>query len=204
MTETYRKALLALPMILVIGLSPVAYGHAGSVFDYWFKTDADMCYSESSLDNLDFGGSTGNGTGVIDVMELTRDMMNDEVNGVTFNEQGIFSCLATTVHIDVQSQDLASNVLGTEHSIQDFWDSEKVIQSEIRLNTDHDWSDNSNSCSTSDLDVQWIMNHEFGHSIGLKHHTHPSSPNSMMDETCVDKYEEFQSVDETAVDIHYS
>ena len=60
--------------------SPYAAADAGTVEDYYWHSDTDMCYSESSLDDLDFNDSTGNGDDVIDEMEKSRSTYNDESN----------------------------------------------------------------------------------------------------------------------------
>ncbi len=158
-----------------------------------------MCYNESSLDNLDFEDSTGNGSAVITEMEKSRSMYNAEMNGVTINGQGLFSCFNN--HFDVQSeaQDGSGGDLAYEFS---YFVDDRMTQSEIRFDSDDGWGQNSNSCTLGDIDVEWIMNHEMGHGIGLIHHSH-SPPESIMHPSCNSIMANLQTVDDTAIDIHY-
>ncbi|GEM_PF-6290021 len=204
MTSKTRTTIAISALLAVaIGLSiPTAMATAGTVESYWWKANTGMCYNASSLNNMNVGGSTGHSSTVITEVEQSRGVLNAEMNGVDITGDAWQNCYAN--HFDVASENVAdSTVLAYELSYLDLFDSTKMTQSEIRFNTDHSWSANSSSCSTSSLDIQWIGNHEMGHGIGLKHHTHPASPDSMMYESCHPKYAALQTVDKTAIDIHY-
>ncbi len=166
---------------------------------YW-HSDTDMCYSESSLDDLDFNDSTGNGDDVIDEMEKSRSTYNGEMNGVTINEHGWFSCYNNHIDVQSESQDGAGGILAYEISYKI---GTRMAQSEIRFDSDEGWGGDSNKCTLGDIDIEWIMNHEMGHSIGLKHHNH-NPPNSVMHPICNAVMSSLQPVDDTTIDIRYA
>lgn len=203
MTMKMQKTTVVLIAILVLTMGvttlPNALAGAGTVENYYWQANTDMCYNESSLDNLNFEDATGNGADVITEMEKSRSMYNVEMNGVTINAQGLFSCFGK--HFDVQSeaQDGSGGVLAYEFSS---FTGTSMDQSEIRFDSDDGWGQNSNSCTLGDIDVEWIMNHEMGHGIGLIHHTHTPA-NSVMHASCNSIIASLQSVDDTAIDIHY-
>lgn len=205
MTETRRTIAFAIVAAALIGITsaPMALAHSGTVENYYWHNDTRMCYDSSSLDNMTVDGSTNNSSDVETEVDKSKDTFNNEMNQVTLLDDAWGCWLGD--HVDVASANHAnSNVLGWEVTHLDWFDNTEIDQSEVRFNTDQDWGTNSNSCSVSDLDIEWIMNHELGHSIGLKHHNHPSSPNSMMYEYCDSKYAALQTVDDTAIDINYS
>lgn len=198
-SETQTTSIIALAALIVTFATPSVFGAAGTVESYYWQANTDMCYSESSLNNLDFEDSTGNGSDVIDAMELSRSTYNAEMNVITINGHGLFSCFVK--HFDVQSEDLGVPG-GTIAQETSFVTGTSMNQSEIRFDDEDGWGDNSNGCTLGDIDVEWVMNHEMGHGIGLIHHDH-TTPNSVMDPNCGSTYSTLQTVDDTAIDIHY-
>lgn len=201
-TKTQKTTIvLAAMLVLSVGVTmlPNVLAAAGTVDSYYWHSNTDMCYSESSLDNLDFEDATGNGNDVITEMEKSRSMWNVEMNGVTINGHGLFSCFFN--HIDVQSeaQDGAGGDFAYEFS---YFSGSTMSQSEIRFDSDDGWGGNSNRCTLGDIDVEWVMNHEMGHGVGIRHHVHnPAS--SIMHDTCQGTLSALQTVDDTTIDINY-
>lgn len=205
-TKTTKTTIVLSVMFAVAAgftMTPSVNADAGGTLTAWWQSDPEMCYSESSLNNLNFEDSTGNGADVITQMELSRVLLNGEMNGITIKAQGLFSCLSWVKHIDVQSEDIATATwLAYERSIADDNDATDKTQSEIRFDTKDGWGENSDTCNAGDVDVEWVMNHELGHGIGLDHHDH-NPDTSMMDPVCGPIYSTLQTVDDTAIDIHY-
>lgn len=199
--QTIRTPIIAIVALIVTFSTPVVFAGAGTVEDYWWKADPGMCYNTSSLDDMTVDGSTGNGSDVITETEKSRAAYNAEMNGITINGDSWTNCYGK--HFDVASTDHADDrVLATERTYTDWLDSESITQSEIRFNTDHGWGTDSDTCSTGDVDIEWVFNHEMGHGIGLEHHTH-SPANSVMHAYCNAVIANLQDVDDTAIDIHY-
>jgi hypothetical protein len=202
-SKTTTTIALSVIIALAIGLfsNPLVHASAGTVESFWWKQDPGMCYNTSSLDDLTFDSSTGNGADVETVIELSRSMFNAEMNGITITGDNWLNCFG--LHFDIGSEDLTNTSwAATEFTIVDAFDPARITQSEIRFNTDHDWETDSNSCSSSSLDLEWIANHEMGHGIGLKHHDH-TPPESMMHWQCVSTQSTLQTVDDTAINIRY-
>ena len=199
--QIVQISIIAILVLVVTFSTPMVFAGAGTVEDYWWKVDTGMCYNTSSLDDMTVDGSTGNGSGVITETEKSRAAYNVEMNGITINGNSWVNCHGR--HFDVASANHVNDrVLAWEITYTDWLDSESITQSEIRFNTDHDWGTDSNSCSKSDLDIEWVFNHEMGHGIGLKHHMH-NPTNSVMHASCNAVLANLQAVDATAIDIHY-
>jgi len=198
--KTITFAILA-ALTIGVGTAPTALAGDGTVEAYYWQADPATCYNTGSLDNMTVDGSTGNGADVETELEVTVGTYNAEMNQITIIGNTWWNCNFST-HFDVASEDMAdSNDLASEYS---HFTSTAMSQSEIRFNTDQNWGTSTNSCnSSSNLDIEWVMNHEFGHGIGLKHHVH-STPNSVMHDECDSIIANLQTVDDTAIDIHYN
>lgn len=171
---------------------------------YWFNYNGDpeVCYLESELDDMDVDGSTGNGDDVETAVELTRAEYNSEVNGLTIAADDS-SCSYN--RIEVGAKDLSWNVLG-QTALTAYWccgNFGQYAEMEFDFNdTDYDWAINNNACGWfDDKDVEWIANHEFGHTLSLAEHT--GTDHSVMKGTCTSQWSGVQSVDESALEARY-
>ena len=202
-SKTIQTITFAILTVLTIGIgtAPIALASAGSVESYYWQGNPSTCYNTGSLDNMTVDGSTGNGDDVETELEVTVGTYNGEMNQITIIGNTWWNCNFGK-HFDVASENMAnSNTLATEYS---YFTGTSMSQSEIRFNTDQNWGTSTNSCnSSSNLDIEWIMNHEFGHGIGLKHHYH-STPASVMHTSCNSIIANLQNVDDTAINIHYN
>ena len=81
-------------------------------------------------------------------------------------------------------------------------DDTRAFYADIDFNSQQGFGDDSNTCNSGDIDIEWIMNHELGHAVGLNHHWH-FTPDSTMHNYCDGEYDTLQSVDQTALDIKY-
>ena len=78
----------------------------------------------------------------------------------------------------------------------------ETLNAYIRFNTEQGFDKDSNTCDNNETDIEWVMNHEIGHTVGLRHHFH-IFPNSVMYDFCNNIYDTLQYVDHAALDINY-
>lgn len=198
--KTQTTSIIALSALIVTFAMPSAFANAGTEETYYWQSDPEMCYLENELADIDFEDSTGSSNVAAIESELNDAVAtyNAEMNGITIDPEDS-TCNGNKIEVGAYS--LAEwTWLAQEGSS---WSGTSMTASYIDFNTDHGFGDESNWCFPYDYDIEWTMNHELGHGIGLKHHDHWIA-DSVMHPSCRSTWSALQSVDDTAIDIHYS
>ena len=180
-----------------------ATADAGTVrTDYW-KTSPGVCYDTTSLNLLTLDGSTSAGTSIETEVDKARTLMNGAQSSITISSDSSSNC-TTAYRVDVISHDFdRTDLLASESAVQVSYDPSAKLTSTIKFNSDITWKVGGTGCSITLVNIEWVANHEFGHTMGLEHHTHDTAT-SMMDEFCNAKNSTLQTVDNTAMGIKYT
>ena len=208
---TFRNAktttsIIALAILTVTMSMPNAFAHTTPVSDYYWQTNPETCYLENELDDIDFEGSrsASNYSDIEDELEDSRSTYNAEMGTITIRGEDGNSC-SDNRRIEVGARDFGQWwTFGVERT----WylrSSDEITHSQIDLNTNQfvGFDSESSSCWNLDVDLEWIYNHELGHGIGMKHHSHLAANDSIMRSNCGSGWAGFNSADRAGIDIHY-
>ena len=194
---TQKTSIIALSALIVAFAMPSAFAGAGTVEAYYWQNNPRFCNVTGELSTL------GTLSQITAELDDSRATYNAEMNGITINAHN-GSC-STNVIINGAydmgwwSTILAQNTATWVHPLPAV---NSLDVQFIDFNNAKPFAIESNSCSWTGFDIEWVMNHELGHAVGLKHHDH-NPAESIMDPTCDAKWEALQTVDKTAIDIKY-
>ena len=194
---TTKTSIIAITALMItIGL-PSAFAHT-SLETYYWNNNANVCYLETELNTLRWGPSGGTGAAepIKQRIGIAVSTYNAYMDSVTLNNND--TCSGN--RIEFGAQDLAMTYLASEFTI---FSGNTITRSDVDYNTDFTFHGDSNQCIPN-YDVEWVANHELGHSVGLAHTTHHSPPSSVMTPNCDGVWSTIQSSDATALDTHYS
>ena len=198
-------SIIALATLVVITSVPNAFAHTTQIEHYYWHTDPETCYLDTELADIDFEGSrsASNVADIIDEMEDSRSTFNAEMGGITIRGEDTNSC-DDNRRIQVGAYNFGKWwTYGVEWT--DYVDT-TIRVSHIDLNTNQyvGYDRESSSCFALNIDLEWIYNHELGHGIGLRHHSHTFLANdSVMKPNCSSSWAALSSQDDAAIDIHY-
>lgn len=192
------KAVITFAVLIVTVLAPSAFATPGQVESYYWQTDPELCFNNDQLDEVTLDGS-----------EDEHSAIRGEVNEAVGRYQGAMdgqdiryvdnNC--TSHYIMVGSDAMGSwSYTATTTS---YYSESQFSKAVIKFNTDKMFGDDTNTCSSSIKDIEWVAMHEIGHAVGLKHHWHVFYSHSVMNPFCDTTWATISSVDDTALNINY-
>ncbi len=200
-TVTQKTSIIAISALFVTLGLPSAFASAGTVENTYWQQDPRMCYLSTELDTLDFEGDTSNNSAAIEgELDQSVSIYNTHMDDADL--------LADSGTCPQQSINVGKADLGWWGTIAATTlyaysnDDTRALYADIDFSSQQGFGDDSNTCNSGDIDIEWIMNHELGHAVGLNHHWH-FTPDSTMHNYCDGEYDTLQSVDQTALDIKY-
>jgi len=175
-------------LILSISVTP-AFADQPPSFATWANNDEDICYRSDELNSLDAGGFQ-NSANIINQFEKSRLRYNT-INGLDIIK--ISTCGAQHDN-DVGSADLS--LFGPLAQMNGVYPSGVFQSAYVEFNTQKAFGINSNTCNTWNWDIEWVMNHEMGHYVGLDHHNPVfTTPHSVVYPNCNAVWEVLQTDD---------
>ncbi|MBS1268835.1 MAG: hypothetical protein MAG458_01569 [Nitrosopumilus sp.] len=198
-------SIIALSALIVTFAMPSAFASETPIESYYWQTNPETCYLETELDDIDFNGSrsTSNQADIISELEVTRSTYNTEMGTIDILGEDSGSC-SDTRRIEVGAFDFGNWwTYGQESTASS---GTTMLRSFIDFNTNWlvGFDKDSEACNRLDVDMEWIYNHELGHGIGLKHHSHVfGTADTLMGSSCSSQWDSFGADDHGAVDQHY-
>jgi len=171
--------------------------------NYWYdyKGDPEVCYLESELDNMTVNGTTNQGSAVIAAVELTRAEYNSKIDGLTIGAVDS-TCSYNNIKVGARSLDFGIAAQAQLSAYYCCGNNHEYAGHFVDFNTDIGWKTNNDECGFFDnKDIEWIANHEFGHALGLDHHS--GGFHSVMGELCSSAFAEVQPADKAALESLY-
>lgn len=198
MRNVKTKAIIAFVALIVTASVPSAFATPGQVESYYWQTDPELCFNDDQLDDITLDGSQGEHSAI-------RGEVNQAVGRyqAAMDDQDIRyadnNC--TSRYIIVGSDAMGS--WGYTATTSSYYSGSQFSKAIIEFNTDKTFGDDTNTCTSSIKDIEWVAMHEIGHAVGLKHHWHMFYSHSVMDPFCNTTWATISSVDDTALNIHY-
>lgn len=201
MNNKTTTSIIALSALIVTFAMPGAFAGAGTVENYYWQSDPEVCYT-SQLDDIDIDGSTGNQSTVETELDKIPGNFNPDMGSRNIDSDD-GSC--PSIHyINMESEALGNFGYTALTSVWVYSsDTTKMHHTVIEFTTDRGFGSDVNVCANQNKDIEWTGNHEMGHSVGLKHHFHLFTNDSVMEPNCVSSWAAVQSLDATALDIKY-
>jgi len=200
---TMKTIMLTLMLFTVIvsGLSmiPAVQAHNETPDSYKFTSSTvNVCYNISSLDSMKYEGGTNKGTTVAAQIQLGEDEMDDNTD---FNLTHDTSCGSFESQVssffDSDSSKAAKTDLVVNTSSGNEWK-----DMEFNNNSSINWQEDQ-SCLSSEPNLDWVANHEYGHFAGMDHHENVFSTHTMMKPSCSSSWSQIRSGDITQVNGWY-
>jgi len=142
-------------------------------------------------------GDEDQNVAVVAALELTRAEYNGEVDGLTIGPDPT-NCGWNQIEVGAKS--LGWGEMARTQVVVT-WSNGDYAESEFDFDTNHDWAIDNNRCDWfADRDVEWIANHEFGHALGMGHH---STGTTVMSEGCDNDWQNVDSQTENALEARY-
>lgn len=197
MKTVKTTSIIALSALIVAFAMPSAFAGAGTVETYYWQNNPEFCNLETELDDL------GAIASVESELNDSRVIYNAEMNGITIDAEDA-TCDGGYIENGAYDMGWWTGILAqnTNTYLEPLPAVNSLAKQEIDFNTGKPFAIEGNSCSWLGFDLEWVMNHELGHGIGLKHHDHDPAE-SIMDPICDAKWAALQTVDKTAIDINY-
>lgn len=202
-TKTTIITLVALTVAISL---PSAFASQGPIEDYYWQTSPETCYLETELDDIDFEGtrSSTNQSDIISELEDSRASYNVEMNGITIYGEDSNSC-SDNRRIEVGAFDFGDWWTYGQEVTSYSGTAMTISRIDLNTNSNVGFDSESSSCTRTDIDLEWIYNHELGHGIGLKHHSHVyGTADTVMGTSCSSEWNSLGSDDDDAIDEHYS
>ncbi len=198
-------SIIALSALIVAFSIPNVLATAVSVENYYWQNDPEFCYT-SELNSIEIDGSINQRSVVETELDKVADTYNDALDNISSSidvrdDDG--SC-PSVYYISHESAALGQyGSSAQERTWTVSGQPTKIHHSLIEYTTDRGFGSDVNVCSNNNKDIEWIANHEVGHSFGLKHHWHVFYDHSVMRPWCSSILSDVQSADEIALDINH-
>jgi len=200
-------SIIALSALIVTFSMPGAFASETPIESYYWQVNPETCYLENELDDIDFNGSRSSTTqqqnAIIAELEVTRSTFNTEMGTIDILGEDSGSC-SDNRRIEVGAFDLG-NWWTYGQEVSDAAPTYfKISYIDFNSNSLVGFDKDSEACNRLDVDMEWIYNHELGHGIGLKHHSHTfGTADTLMGSSCSSQWDSFGADDNGAVDQHY-
>lgn len=192
-------------LVISIGITPVFAHNPPYKDDYWFNNNGDpeICYLEYQLARLTVDNGSGNYQDVEDEVDDARQAYNSKVSGLTIAAEDD-SCDYN--RIEVGAKDLGWGVMAQAVLTAYYCCSWSVYgqyaEQEFDLGTNYEWEVESDGCDWQvDKDIEWIANHELGHTLSLDHH---SNGETTMSIGCDSDWGSIDSETDSALEARYN
>lgn len=188
-TKTTKTSTIAFATLILSVSFSSAFADQPPSFATWANNDEDICYRDNELNSLDAGGFN-NAANIKTEFEKSRLRYNT-INGLNIIK--ITTC-GSQYDNDVGSADLG--LFGPLAHMGGVYPGGVFQSAYIEFNTQKAFGINSNTCNTWNWDIEWVMNHEMGHYVGLDHHNPTyTQPHSVVYPACNVVWEVLQTDD---------
>lgn len=186
--EKLLIVVVAVTLFAVFAITP-ALAHSGSYVNFFTNATQYVCYATGGLGFMQYEGSTGQGSAIKAQIEKGMAEVSDNTDMNIYTTTSCSSSFQNWVtsfyHSDTSKAAKVSvkyTTLGNEYKMMEY-----------NRNAYLYWVEDG-GCSTTDLDLSNIANHEFGHFAGSPHQSGGVS-HTMMGTPCDSGYSSIKSAD---------
>ena len=188
-------SIIALSTLIIAFSIPNASATPVSIENHYWHTDPEFCYT-SELNSIEIDGSTGRQSVVETELDKVADTYNDALNSIGSSidiRDNIDDSCPSIYYISHESASLGQYGYTAQADTRPVpGQPTKIHHSTIEYTTDRGFGSDVNVCTHNNKDIEWIANHEVGHSFGLKHHWHFFYDHSVMRPWCSSIYSDVQ------------